>query len=166
MNCLDIISGKEIIQKSFNDRKTLSINGDFNDSGRIIGGCLDVLKNLIGTSYDNTLNFIERYKDDGIIWYFDIYSMSSIDVYSTLLQLDNIGWFKYTKTIIVGSILFPKEDDYLKYQEVYKKVFNNKNIIYDANIGHVKPVFTIINGSVIHINYHDKSICLETKYKI
>lgn len=165
LNCLDIVGGKGIIQKSFNDRKTVSINGNFKDSGRIIGGCLDVLKNLIGTSYDNTLNFINKYMDDGIIWYFDIYSMSSIDVYLTLLQLDNIGWFKYTKTIIFGSVLFPLEDDYLKYQDVYRKVFPNKNVIYDANIGHVKPVFTIINGSIANVDYQNSTLMLEMKYK-
>lgn len=163
LNCLDILNGKEIIQKSFNDRKTISVNGEFNDSGMIIGGCLDVLKNLIGTSYDNTLNFIEKYRDKGIIWYFDIYSMSSIDVYLTLLQLNNIGWFKYTKTIIFGSVLFTNEDSYLKYHDVFKKIFSNKNIIYDANIGHVKPVFTIINGSIVNIKYQNNIMVLEMK---
>ena len=163
LNCLDILNGKEIIQKSFNDRKTISVNGEFNDSGMIIGGCLDVLKNLIGTSYDNTLNFIEKYRDKGIIWYFDIYSMSSIDVYLTLLQLNNIGWFKYTKTIIFGSVLFPNEDSYLKYYDVFRKIFSNKNIIYDANIGHVKPVFTIINGSIVNIKYQNNIMVLEMK---
>ena len=37
-----------------------NINGDLNASGRIIGGCIDVLKDLIGTKYDGTLDFIEK----------------------------------------------------------------------------------------------------------
>ena len=89
--------------------------------------------------------------------------MSSKEVYITLLQLKNIGWFKYTNTIIFGSILFPMEDDYIKYQDVYKKVFIDKNIIVDANIGHVKPVFTIINGSIATITYENNSMTMVMK---
>ena len=163
LNNIDIIKGKKVIQKSFGDRKTISLNGNFRDQGIIIGGCLDVLKNIIGTTYDNTLNFIKKYHNKSIIWYFDIYSMSSKEVYITLLQLKNIGWFKYTNTIIFGSILFPMEDDYIKYQDVYKKVFIDKNIIVDANIGHVKPVFTIINGSIATITYENNSMTMVMK---
>ena len=45
-------------------------------TGRLIGGCIDVLKDIIGTKYDGTLDFIEKYKDDGIIWYFDNFALS------------------------------------------------------------------------------------------
>ena len=37
-------------------------------SGRILGGCLDVIVFLLGTKYDGTEQFIRKYADDGIIW--------------------------------------------------------------------------------------------------
>lgn len=159
---LEILNGNLIIQESYMDRNTISINGNFKDSGVIIGGCLDILRFLPGTSYDNTINFIEKYRDKKIIWYFDIFAMGSVDVYLTLLQLKNIGWFKYTDTVIFGSVLFPKVECELEYIDGIKRVFKDKNIIYDANIGHVKPVFTIINGSLATIEYkNDKMILKE-----
>lgn len=161
LNNLDIIQGKKIIQKSFNDRETISLNGDFTDSGMIIGGCLDVLKDIIGTTYDNTLNFIEKYHQHKIIWYFDIFDMSSRDTYITLLQLNNIGWFKYTNTIIFGTVLNQREDEHMTYLSAIKNVFPNKNIIYNANIGHIKPVFTIINGSIATVKYNNDSMSIE-----
>ena len=161
LNNLDILHGNLIIQESFMDRKTISINGNFCDSGVIIGGCLDVLRFIPGTSYDNTINFIEKYKDKKIIWYFDIFAMGSVDVYLTLLQLKNIGWFKYSDTFIFGSILFPKIECDMDYFDVYKKVFNDKNVIYDANIGHIKPVFTIINGSMATVEYQNNKMILK-----
>ncbi len=161
LNNLEIIKGNLIKQESFMDRKTLSLNGDFKSSGIIIGGCLDVFRNMIGTSYDNTLSFIKKYDKYKIIWYFDIYKMSSVDVYLTLLQMKNIGYFKKTDTIIFGSIMFPIIDCELDYQDVYSKVFEKSNIIVDANIGHVKPVFTVINGSFATITYQDKKMVLE-----
>ena len=146
------------------DRNTISTNGNFKDSGIIIGGCLDILRYIPGTSYDNTINFIEKYKDKKIVWYFDIFSMSSVDVYLTLLQFKNMGWFKYSDTFIFGSILFPKVECEMEYHEVYKTVFPNKNVIYDANIGHVKPVFTIINGSLATIEYKDNKMILVEEF--
>ena len=161
LNNLEIIKGNLIKQESFMDRKTLSLNGDFKSSGIIIGGCLDVLRNIIGTSYDNTLSFIKKYNKHKIIWYFDIYKMSSVDVYLTLLQMKNIGYFKKTDTIIFGNVMFPIIDCELDYQDVYSKVFEKSNIIVDANIGHVKPVFTVINGSFATISYYDNKMALE-----
>ena len=164
INNLEILKGNLIKQESFMDRNTISMNGNFTSSGIIIGGCLDILRFIPGTSYDNTLNFIEKYKDKKIIWYFDIFAMGSVDVYLTLLQLKNIGWFKYTDTILFGSVLFPKIECEMDYNDVYKKVFPKENIIYDANIGHIKPVFTIINGSMATIEYKDNKMTLYEEF--
>ena len=40
-------------------------------SGRFIGGCMDCLVNLLGTKYDKTVEFIEKYKNDGIVWFLE-----------------------------------------------------------------------------------------------
>ena len=37
--------------------------------GRILGGCLDILKSLVGTRFDKTVEFAERYYEDGILWF-------------------------------------------------------------------------------------------------
>lgn len=74
-----------------------NINGDVDIVGRIIGGCLDVLVNIIGTKYDCTTEFLEKYKDDGIIWYFDIFSLTVENLYNILYQFKYAGYFKYTE---------------------------------------------------------------------
>ena len=72
--------------------------------GRIIGGCLDSLKDLIGTKYDNTKKFINKYKKDGIIWYFDIAEMTNEDTLRTMWQLKECGWFDYCNGILFGRV--------------------------------------------------------------
>ena len=37
----------------------------------MIGGCMDCLVNLIGTKFDRVGEFLERYKDDGFIWFLE-----------------------------------------------------------------------------------------------
>lgn len=129
-----------------------TINKEVDITGRMIGGCLDCLKDLIGTSYDYTKEFIEKYKKDGIIWYFDIFEPSAEVVYRTLFQMKEAGWFKYIKGIIVGRVAFPKHfNENFTYQEALKRMFPELPIIFNADIGHIPPKMTIINGSIAHI---------------
>lgn len=127
-------------------------NNNVNTSGRIIGGCIDCLRYLLGTKYDYTKEFIEKYKNDGIIWYFDIFSMNAEDFYLTLFQMKEAGWFKYIKCLIIGRVFIPSSNTTMTYEKATKIIFDNLPIIYDADIGHVCPKMTIINGSVAHIN--------------
>lgn len=142
-----------------------NINGNVDEQGRIIGGCLDVLTNIIGTKYDYTNNFIEKYKNDGIIWYFDIFSLTIEDLYNKLYQFKYAGYFKYTKCIIVGRILFKNGFTKYTYEQVLKEILPNMKIVYDFDIGHVPPKMTIINGSIVRVVSNDKEAYIETYLK-
>lgn len=142
-----------------------NINGSVDEKGRIIGGCLDVLVNIIGTKYDCTKDFIERYKNDGIIWYFDIYSLSVENLYNILYQFKYAGYFNYAKCIIVGRILFKNGYTDKTYESVLKEVLPDIKIIYDFDLGHVPPKMCIINGSYVHVVSNKNEAFLETYLK-
>ena len=56
--------------------------------GRTIGGCLDVLIALVGTRFDKTKSFIEKYKEDGFIWYLESFNLPELVALTlALLQL-------------------------------------------------------------------------------
>lgn len=162
LNNLEINKGNLVVQESFMDRDTISLNGEFTSNGIIIGGCIEVLKDIFDTKYDDTLGFINRYKNYGIVWYFDIFNMTSHELMETLNLFKNKGWFKYSNTILFGTVMFKNENNDLTYIDAVKMVFdNNYNIVMDANIGHVKPSFTIINGSVVEVGFNDKKLVLK-----
>jgi len=162
LNNLEINKGNIVVQESFMDRDTISLNGEFTSDGIIIGGCIEVLKDIFDTKYDATLDFINRYKDYGIVWYFDIFNMTSYELMKTLKLFKNKGWFKYTSTILFGTVMFKNEASNITYVDAIKKVFdNNYNIVMEANIGHVKPSFTIINGSVVEVSFKDRKLVLK-----
>lgn len=122
--------------------------------GRIIGGCLDIISELAGTKYDGTSEFNERYKNDGIIWYFDNCELSKEELIRTLWKLNELDYFKYTKGIVFGrngqeiSCAGYTMEEALK-DSVIKKL--NIPIIYDADISHKGPCLTIINGAIATI---------------
>lgn len=180
---LDYIEGKILKQESYelyekskderienNYNLTEQVNwksnkDKINIKGRIIGGCIDCLRYLPGTEFDYTKEFIEKYKEDGIIWYFDIFSMSAEDLYLTLFQLKESHWFKYIKGVIVGRVLFPSTHIGMTYEKALQDVFEDIPIIYDADIGHVCPKMTIINGSIANIKYKNNKGIIEQYLK-
>ena len=133
-----------------------SLTGDIDMEGRLIGGCIDCLRYLPGTKYDHTKEFIEKYKEDGIIWYFDIFSMTTDDFYLTLFQLKESGWFEHIKGVLIGRVMFPGGYTSMTYEKAIKEILPNVPIIMDADIGHVAPKMTMMNGSVAHVTYKEK----------
>ena len=89
--------------------------------------------------------------------------MSSVDVYMTLLQMKRMGYFKYSDLILVGSVCYPKKEGNLEYFDALKRVFD-KDILFNVPIGHVKPILTIINGSLGKISYRNNELSLEMEF--
>lgn len=124
-------------------------------TGRIIGGNLDVILELCGTKYDGTRNFINRYKDDGIIWYFDNCELSKEDIIRAMWKLNEFGYFEGAKAVIFGRNGNDKES-YLGYTmetALKDSIIAQKDIpiIYDADVSHKGPCMTIINGAIATI---------------
>lgn len=121
-------------------------------TGRLIGGCLDVLRNLVGTPYGEVSTFLEKYKEDGCIWYFDIFALSAEDTCHALLQMKYAGWFKYLKGIVNGRVCFPSTMMDMSYEEAFIRALGEDiPIITEADIGHVHPSMTIINGALAEV---------------
>ena len=174
---LQILSGRRTVQKSsdyhmktpsflaekieFDTKTEWLANVDSLDvQGRCIGGCIDVLKDLIGTPYDGTKSFVRRYRDEGIIWYFDNFSQSAEVFYRTLLQMKYAGWFKGTKAILVGRVLFESSETGMTYEEALERALGEFPVIRETDIGHTLPHMTMINGAVLHLNYRNKKASL------
>ena len=142
-----------------------SLNGDFDITGRLIGGCIDCLQYLPGTKYDCTKEFIKKYKKDGFIWYFDVFSLRSADLYLALFQLKESGWFENVKGVLVGRILFSNEDTSMTYENALREIFGEIPIIMDADIGHVAPKMTLVNGSIARVTYKNHKGTIEQYLK-
>jgi muramoyltetrapeptide carboxypeptidase LdcA involved in peptidoglycan recycling len=178
-NNLSLLKGEKFIQHSFEcygeekneddlyalpkytipvEWKALRGEKEIEIKGRLIGGCQDVINSIVGTKYDKIKKFLHKYKDDGFIWFLETFSMDSGRFMMSLNQLREAGYFKYCKGIVFGRPLFYNMDWInISYEKAIKKVLGNLNIpiIYDADIGHVKPMITLVVGSVTTFKYKD-----------
>ena len=139
-----------------------------NISGRIIGGCLDIISELAGTKYDGIKEFNERYKDDGIIWYFDNCELSMEETIRVLWKLNELDYFKYTNGIIFGR--FGSNTTYYEYDVktcLLDSVLKDLKIpvIYDADLSHKAPCLNIINGAYTNIIVKNKKAKISFELK-
>ena len=169
-----IAGGNEIVQNSFEKyeikNEDESINATYNLTekvvwknitgekeikikGRAMGGCLDCIKNFFGTKYDKINEYIEKYKNNGIIWFLEVFEMSTPEVYRTLWQMKNAGYFNNCKGIVFGRPLFIRNDYEITFNEAVIDAIGDLNIpiITDADIGHVSPQLAIVNGAILEI---------------
>lgn len=157
-NNIDIIKGLFPIQKEYPNSHWECITSYKDFQGRIIGGCLDSLKDIIGTKYDKAKKFINKYKKDGIIWYFDVFEMTNEDILRTMWQLKKMNYFKYCKGIIFGRIREEISYTNINLKYAINNFLEDLNIpiIINADLGHTDPVFTIVNGSYVIFRKKDK----------
>lgn len=143
---------KEVKWKSLNDEKEIEF------CGRLIGGCQDVINSLVGTKYDRVGKFLYKYREDGFVWFLETFSMDSGKFMMSLNQLKEAGYFKYCKGIVFGRPLFYNHEFIdISYCKAIKKVLGKLNIpiLYDADIGHVKPMLTLVVGSITTFKYKE-----------
>lgn len=171
-NSLRVLEGEEFFQESFPmhedgfkeyvtglesydfDKAVKWINGRDEEyihmKGRLLGGCLDVLLNLVGTRFDKTVEFVEEYKEDGILWYLESFSLDSESMSRGLWQLKEAGWFQHASGFIFGRPCFFNREYYISYEEAVMSILDELNVpvIFDADIGHKSPQLTIVNGAI------------------
>lgn len=186
---LDILTGKNLIQYSYNkygeiknkedalslpcfendvEWKSLKGEKELEISGRLIGGCQDVINCIVGTKYDKVRKFLHKYRDDGIVWYLETFSSDPEKFALNLNQLKDAGYFKYCKGIVFGRPFFYNTDWMnVSYEKTIKKVLGKLNvpILYDADIGHVKPMITLVNGSITTFKYKEGKCEIITELK-
>lgn len=136
-------------------------NKDFEIKGRLLGGCLDILVYLCGTKYDHVKEYIEKYKDDGIIWYLEACDLSPLDLERALFSLREAGWFKYCKGFLMGRPLcFRKRVMGITHYRAIKENLKclNVPIAMDIDLGHFKPSMPMINGEICEVKIKDNNI--------
>lgn len=126
-------------------------------TGRLIGGCIDVIDDVIGTPYEDLKGFAERYSGDGLIWFFDNFALDPLALMYVMLKMKLMGLFDDASAVIFGRTFLPGEASDMDYLELLERVFADTQVplIWNADIGHTKPSFTIINGAMGHLAFEN-----------
>lgn len=141
---------------------------DLKFSGRLLGGCMDCLVNLLGTSFDNTRCFIEKYKDDGILWFLEACDLNVFGIRRAMWQMEHAGWFAHASGFLIGRPLcYGQEmmglDAYQAVLEVASR--HNIPVVMDIDLGHLPPAMPLVTGSLGHVTVRGNDIRIRMEQK-
>ncbi len=136
-------------------------------SGRLIGGCLDCLANLVGTRFDRVEEFAERYKEDGLIWFLEACDLNVMSIRRTLWNLKEAGWFRYVKAFLIGRPLH--FDEPMMGLDQYKAVTGvlgefHVPIYMDLDIGHTAPMMPLVCGSYATVKSEKNEFFIDMEF--
>lgn len=118
--------------------------------GRLLGGCMDCLVNLLGTRFDKTREFVKKYKEDGIIWFLEACDLNVFSIRRAMWQMEEAGWFEHVKGFLIGRPLcYGQEIMGLDAYKAVLEIAGRKNVpvIMDVDLGHLPPMMPLIVGS-------------------
>ena len=120
--------------------------GDTTFSGRLIGGCMDVLEWFHRKATASPRRFNDLYSKEGTVWYMETYEMDEARIRTMLKGMSKDGWFDGVNGFVFGRPLFYEGSDYM---DVVTDVLSEYGVpmVFDADVGHKAPRMTFINGA-------------------
>lgn len=144
-------------------------NNNVKVEGRLLGGCIDVIRHLIGTPYGNVQDFQHNFfKDEPILWYFENCELSTTDLRRSLVQMKLAGWFDHCSGLLFGRSDANQPIDNYTAEDIYEELCEELQvpIIYDIDCGHVPPQLTFVNGAYAEVEVNDGKGALKQSFKI
>ncbi|MEI3246457.1 MAG: S66 peptidase family protein [Lachnospiraceae bacterium] len=132
--------------------------------GRLVGGCVDCLVNLLGTGYDHVEAFNERYADEGIVWFLESCDLNVMAIRRAIWQMQHAGWFSKVKGFLIGRPLCHGQE--LMGLDQYHAVTDllaeyQVPVLMDLDIGHIAPMMPLICGSHAKVQYKAQKLSIE-----
>lgn len=138
-------------------------------SGRLLGGCMDCLVNLLGTKYDRVTEFAERYREDGIIWFLEACDLNLMGIRRAMWQMEHAGWLQYCKGFLIGRPrlgMGVEEFGIDSYQAVCEMLYSyHVPVLMDLDIGHLPPAMPLVCGSMAKVAIDGKTYRVEMELR-
>ncbi len=161
--------GREAVNWEQSEKKTMDqAEAGINFQGRLLGGCMDCLVNLLGTRFDQTRDFVEKYKEDGIIWFLEACDLNVFSIRRAMWQMEEAGWFQHVKGFLIGRPLcFGQEMMGLDAYNAVLEVAGKKNVpvIIDVDLGHLPPMMPLVVGSLASVSVNQNDIFIQMQYR-
>lgn len=136
--------------------------GNFTIRGTLLGGCMDVLRNIINTEYDKLKEYNEKHKE--IIWFIENCAMNIEELKHVLENMEKNEWFKNVTCFMIGRGKITLDSHFLEEQnKIALEVLSKYNvpILTNCDFGHVRPFNTFITGSDTLLTFKNGKYTME-----
>lgn len=118
-------------------------------TGRLIGGCIETVANLAGTTYGDVAAFGERHADEGLLVYLEAAEDEAATICRNLHALRLAGWFTHARAVLIGRTK-ARDNPLMTQDEAVLDALGRLDlpIVLDVEIGHVPPHLPLVNGAM------------------
>lgn len=121
--------------------------GDVAASGRLIGGCLEVLSPLGGTPFADVPGFVRDCGADGAVVYLEVCEWGSFGVARALHGLRLGGWFDGAAAVLIGRSPAPDTAGWTQHDAIRDALGGlDCPVVLDVDFGHQQPFMSFLNG--------------------
>lgn len=136
-------------------------------SGRLLGGCMDCLVNLLGTRFDRTREFAEKYGQDGILWFLESCDLNVFAIRRAMWQMEEAGWFEHVSGFCVGRPANGEPMMNLDACDAVLEVAGKKGVpvVMDVDLGHRPPMMPLVVGSVAEVLVKGNELRVDMEFR-
>ncbi|HJT05105.1 MAG TPA: S66 peptidase family protein [Pseudonocardiaceae bacterium] len=118
-------------------------------TGRLIGGCLETISMLPGSSYGDVADFASRHAPEGLLVYVEVAEAEAVTAARMLHHLRLAGWFTHANAVLVGRSAGPPSGHFSQHDALIHALADLPvPVLYDLDLGHIPPQLAIINGAL------------------
>lgn len=123
-------------------------------SGRLLGGCIDVIRHLIGTPFGEVEQFRDNHiPQEPVIWYLENYGMAVTELKRSLTQMKYAGWFDNCAGLLFGRSAANEAVEGYTVEMMYADFAQELGLplAYDIDVGHMPPQLVLVNGAYARV---------------
>lgn len=121
-------------------------------TGRLVGGCLEIVSLLAATPFGDVPAWARAQGDEGTIVFVEAAEADPFTVARSCHSLRLAGWFDHATAILVGRTPAP-DDDRLSQREAVLDALGDLDVplVLDADIGHTQPWMPLVTGAYTRV---------------
>src|SRR4029079_589975 len=129
---------------------------DVEGSGRLIGGCLEVLGPMAGTPYADVPAYGRARADEGLLVYLEVAEYGAYEACRLFHGLRYSGWFEHANAVLVGRTTGEDMKDLTQLEAVEDALGDlGIPVVADMDIGHTQPFLPLVNGASARVVVRD-----------
>jgi muramoyltetrapeptide carboxypeptidase LdcA involved in peptidoglycan recycling len=132
----------------------LDDDGAVDVTGRLVGGCLETVRHLLGTPYGDVARFGREQAPEGLIVYLEAAGDDAFAVCRSLHGMRLAGFFAKARAVLVARTIAP-ESQALSQKEAVLDALSHLGVPIIANLGcgHAPPYLPMVNGALAHLRF-------------
>lgn len=132
----------------------LDADGPVEVEGRLIGGCIETMCNLAGTTFGDVASFARAAAPEGLLVYVEAAEDDAPTICRNLHGMRLAGFFTGANAVLVGRTSAPGIASLTQHEAVLDALGGlGVPMIADVECGHVPPYLPIVNGAHGRVEY-------------